>query len=164
MHVRTRARQMVLQILYQIDVGHSDPEPVLEVFWTQYPSTDKATRAFVELLVHGTLDHLPTIDLAIQEASQHWSLERMPVVDRCILRSATYELLYLLDIESPVTINEAIELAKTFSTEESSAFVNAVLDQLKDRGPELVSLAEMRTSEVLEEESSPTAISSREVS
>ena len=159
MRTRTLARQMALQILYQVDVTHDQIEPVLEVFYrTRSPET--TVRSFTELIVRGALEHLPTIDLAIQSASENWNLERMPVIDRCILRAATYELLYLLDISPAIAINEAVELAKTYSTDDSPAFVNAVLDKLKGRGPELVPITEMRTSDILDENTEGTALSS----
>ncbi len=151
MHIRSLARRMALQILYQIDIMHDTVDIVLESFWKSR-KVDPVVQSFAELLVKGALEHLPIIDQAIQEISEHWTLERMPTVDRCILRSATYELLYLLDISPAVVINEAVELAKTFSTEESPAFINAVLDKLKDRGPELVPIRDMRTSTGVEEE------------
>ena len=76
----------------------------------------------------------------------NWTLERMPIVDLCILRSATYELLYLVDIPPAVSINEAIELAKTYSTDDSPKFVNGVLDRIKEIAPTKTELEHLRTS------------------
>jgi transcription antitermination factor NusB len=102
---------------------------------------------FANLLIQGTSEHLEAIDRAIQSVATNWMLNRMPIIDRCILRSATYELLYLIDIPPIVSINEAIELAKIYSTEDSPRFINGVLDKIKDLAPDLVGLEHLRTSE-----------------
>ncbi len=102
---------------------------------------------FANLLIKGTSEHLETIDRVIQSVATNWMLNRMPIIDLCILRSATYELLYLVDIPPIVSINEAIELAKIYSTEDSPRFINGVLDKIKDIAPDLVGLEHMQTSE-----------------
>ena len=132
MHIRSAARLLALQILYQVEITHEPVEVVLKNFWSRR-SVSPAIRDFTEQLVRGTLEHLPILDRAIEEISEHWSLERMPVLDRCILRCAAYELLYHRETPPAVVINEAVELAKRFSTEHSSAFVNAILDKLKGK-------------------------------
>jgi N utilization substance protein B len=81
-------------------------------------------------LVQGVLEHLPELDAMLQRVADHWSVERMAVVDRNVLRCALYELLYLDEIPAKVTMNEAIEIAKRFGSEESGAFVNGLLDRL----------------------------------
>ena len=140
MRVRTLARKYALQILYQLEITNDSIEKVLIRFWELIKDVDTVdipdnvhskANEFATLLVRGTLEHLATIDKAITESSENWKIHRMPVVDRCILRCATYELLYLIDIPPAVTINEAIELAKRFSTEDSPKFINAVLDKIK---------------------------------
>ena len=87
-------------------------------------------KPFAEQLVHGVLDHLQELDELLQRVADHWSVERMAVVDRNVLRCALFELLYLEEIPAKVTINEAIEIAKRFGSEESGAFINGILDRL----------------------------------
>ena len=145
MKMRTRARRFALQMLYQKEfVDYSTPQ-VRKLFWAE-ATTSENIRQFANLLLEGTMAHQKTIDKAIQSVTTNWTLPRMPVIDRCILRSATYELLYLVDIPPAVSINEAIELAKTYSTDDSPKFINGVLDKIKDSAADWVRLEEKRTS------------------
>jgi N utilization substance protein B len=91
---------------------------------------DSEVRDFATQLVRGTADNLAKIDALIAEYSEHWKIDRMPAIDRNILRSAIYELLYRADIPPKVAINEAVELAKRFSTPDSGKFINGILDKL----------------------------------
>lgn len=135
---RRRARQCALQVLFQLDglaphggsVGLTD---VLDQFWANFDpeaAQNKETVEFAEQLVMGVFNHLHDIDAKIQKSTLNWRLERMARVDRNILRLSGYELLFLESVPSQVVLNEAIELAKEFGTEESSAFVNGILDRL----------------------------------
>lgn len=144
-NTRTQSRVLALQMLYQIEVTKVPIRSVQEYFW-QVNDVSKTVKEFANLLAEGTMEHLSTIDPAIRSAATHWKIDRMPVVDRCLLRSTTYELLYLIDIPPAVSINEAIELAKKYSTEDSPQFINAILDKIKDMGTEMVGLADLRTS------------------
>ena len=144
-NTRTQSRVLALQMLYQIEVTKVPIRSVQECFW-QVNDASKTVKEFADLLAEGTMEHLGTIDPAIRSAATHWKIDRMPVVDRCLLRSSTYELLYLIDIPPAVSINEAIELAKKYSTEDSPQFINAILDKIKDMGTEMVGLADLRTS------------------
>ena len=130
MRIRTMARKFALQILYQAAITKEPIDEVLDKFWdmTDYESP---TREFADKLVYGVIEHLPMIDRVIEKLAENWKLYRMPVVDLCIMRIAAYELFYLADIPYAVSINEAIELAKEFSTEKSAKFINGVLDKLK---------------------------------
>jgi transcription antitermination protein NusB len=130
---RTRARECALQLLYQHELTDAPLDQALEAFW-RLRSTVDATRVLVERLVHGVFEHRVEIDAAIQEASLNWRLERLGAVDRCILRVATYELLYEAQTPVAVIINEAIELAKRFCEADAHAFVNGVLDAIGRRG------------------------------
>ena len=124
---RRKARELALQLLYQLDVqGEGSPGPHLDEFWTRHP-VDVEVREFAEALVRGTKLHEAKIDELISQYAQHWELERMAVVDRNILRVAIYEVLF--DNKTPVraAVNEAVELAKTFGGESSPRFVNGVL-------------------------------------
>lgn len=132
MRPRTQARVFALQMLYQADRANDPIDVVQARFWKTTKAREEI-KTFANLLVEGTLEHLTKIDPAIRSAAtSNWPVHRMPVVDRCLLRSATYEILYLVDIPSAVSINEAIELSKKYSTEDSPKFINAVLDKIKD--------------------------------
>lgn len=127
---RRKARELALQFLYQLDLrGDGDPAPSAEEFWGRHP-VDPEARAFAETLVRGTKLHQGKIDELITQYAQHWDLERMAVVDRNILRMGIFELLWTADIPPKVAINEAIEVAKKFSTHESSRFINGILDRI----------------------------------
>ena len=128
---RHRGREMALQLLYQWEIGQggaSDPDET-ELFWKVHPAPD-GRRVFASVLVNGTRDHLETIDPLLEASADNWRLGRMAVVDRLIMRMAVYELLYT---ETPraVVIDEALELAKTFSSDEAVAFINGVLDRVR---------------------------------
>jgi N utilization substance protein B len=121
---------VALQFLYQLDVsGEYDSTPHEAEFWARHP-LDSETRAFALDLVRGTKQNQPKIDALIAESVEHWDLERMAAVDRNILRAAVYELLWHADVPPKVAINEAIEIAKKFGTQESSRFINGVLDRI----------------------------------
>ena len=144
-NTRTQSRVLALQMLYQVEITKDPIRAVQECFW-QVNNAPETVKEFADLLAEGTIEHLATIDPAIRSAATHWKIDRMPVVDRCLLRSTTYELLYLIDIPPAVSINEAIELAKKYSTDDSPQFINAILDKIKDMGTEMVNLADLRTS------------------
>ena len=127
---RRNARELVLKLLFQSDFTGKRPEEkdFDELFGRD--SKDAESRTFSEDIVNGTLDNLEEIDSTIQKAAEHWVLQRMAAVDRNILRYAVYELLYRKDIPSAVCINEAIEIAKKYSTLESASFINGLLDKV----------------------------------
>lgn len=130
MRKRTLARECALQILYQYDLTGSEEELSFDIFWDDQPA-DEEVRQFAEKLVRGTLRRLKAIDEIIAKHAENWDLRRMAVVDRNILRLATYELLYLAgEIPPKVAINEAVSIAKKFSQEESGKFVNGILDKI----------------------------------
>ena len=133
---RHRARQAAVQMLYQQEIGQSDIEEVIRGFWdANLPGAEGAsdsTKAFAEELARTTLANLPKIDALITETAEHWRLSRMAALDRLILRMAIGEFLHG---ETPrnVVINEALELAKTFSGDESAKFINGILDAVKKK-------------------------------
>lgn len=133
---RRKARELALQLLYQLDVqGEGDPEPHLDDFWLRHP-VGPEVREFADSLVRGTKLHEGKIDELISRYAQNWELERMAVVDRNILRQGVFELLWGQDVPPKVAINEALEVAKKFSTHESSRFLNGILDRIhKELGP-----------------------------
>jgi len=118
-----------VQILYQADVAGV---PLTEAFSTYegYFSPSPRALEFAKELVNGVAEKQEEIDALIEKFSKHWKLSRMSAIDRNILRLATYELLYRPDIPPKVSINEAVELAKAFGSEESAAFVNGILDAI----------------------------------
>lgn len=127
---RRKSRELALQLLYQLDVhGEPDPAPALGEFWSRHPVSGEV-RGFAEALVRGAKLHQGKIDALIAEYAENWELERMAVVDRNILRAAIFELLWAGDVPPKVAINEALEVAKKFSTQESSRFINGILDRI----------------------------------
>ncbi len=128
MRKRTQAREYSIQILYQIDLTQDTPVSCMENFWQSQDNIDSSIKDFATQLIKGTIDNLKIIDEQIAKYATNWQLKRMATVDRNILRLAIYELLFLEDIPRKVSINEAVDLAKKFSTEESGKFVNGILD------------------------------------
>jgi N utilization substance protein B len=127
---RHKARELALMILYELDFRPARSESLLEEFWRGHVVPPEV-RAFAESLVRGAVGHTAELDKLIQDNAAHWSLARIAPVERNILRLAAFELLYRDDIPERVAINEAIELAKAYGSEESGAFVNGILDQIR---------------------------------
>jgi N utilization substance protein B len=135
---RRKARQYALQFLYGIDLVALEPEERkkydlfrgLDEFWKGADETDPDVKAFAEGLIRGTIDHLSDIDALVQKAVDKWKLLRMAAIDRNIIRVASYEILFREDIPDAVSMNEALEIAKRFSTAESAAFINGILDRI----------------------------------
>jgi N utilization substance protein B len=125
---RHHARERALQILFQYDI-HGRPGLWLEVFWKENEATDEV-KNFAERLVAGVLEKKKELDVLIGKYATNWKVSRMPIVDRNILRAGVYELLWMDDVPAKVTVNEAIELAKSFGDDEASKFVNGILDQV----------------------------------
>jgi N utilization substance protein B len=135
---RRKARECALQILFQLEFNPADPRDLLKVYWT-HQRVSKEVREYGTWIVDRILERGPAIDAAIQAASKNWRLARMAVVDRNILRIAVAELLDEPTLVPAIVIDEAIEIAKRYSGEESAVFVNGVLDavvrRLKGTGP-----------------------------
>lgn len=130
MSLRRKARECALQLLYQWEGERSDPAALLPDFWRS-KKAELATRAFAEELFQGTIQHIPEIDRLVEEHSEHWKLERMSAVDRNLLRLAVYELRAHPATPRAVVIDEALEIARRFSSEESVEFINGVLDAVR---------------------------------
>lgn len=126
---RRKGREAALQLLFLHDLSGVHTERVVANFWEENPA-DSETREFAMRLLSGALDHLNDIDEAVGKLSAHWRLSRMAAVDRNVLRLAVFELCHCPDIPTKVSLNEAIEIAKKFGSEESGAFVNGILDQV----------------------------------
>lgn len=134
---RREARESTLQILFQLEFNDSDAEQVFRLYWRDRKAS-KEVKEYCQWLIKGIISHKESIDKSIQSVSEHWRLSRMPVVDRNILRMAVFELFYEKDVAPAIIINEAIEIAKKFSSEQAAVFVNGVLDTLrknKEKGP-----------------------------
>jgi len=128
MSSRHRSRQRALQILFLWDARRQPVDDAINAFYdTLFAEEHPERDAFVDHLVHGAVQHLDEVDERISRHAEHWRMERMPVVDRNILRLAVYEMTHE-DTPPAVVIDEALELARKFSGEESVQFVNGVLD------------------------------------
>jgi N utilization substance protein B len=128
---RHQARERALQILFQYDI-HGKPGLWLEVFWKENEAKNEV-KAFAERLVAGVLEKKKELDALIGKYATNWKVSRMPIVDRNILRAGVYELLWMDDVPAKVTVNEAIELAKSFGDDDASKFVNGILDQVLNK-------------------------------
>lgn len=130
---RHRGRQSALQMLYQWEIGRAPIDEVCRVYWTVAGGDRprESVRAFAERLVRGVVAEASRLDPLISEAAEHWRLERMNVMDRLILRLAVYEFLHEAETPVKVIINEALELARSFSADESVRFINGVLDAIR---------------------------------
>lgn len=134
---RRKLRECCIQILYGLDFYELEPESALAVYYTHFEDVS-AEDTFLESVITGIHGKREDIDALIRQFSTNWRLERMAIVDRNILRMATYELLHLPDIPRKVCINEAIEVAKKYGGDDSPSFINGILDRiaLEVRGPE----------------------------
>src|SRR3989338_7698636 len=126
---RRKAREISVQILYQMEMQGAEPREVMGLFW-RVEEGPAEVRQFATDLVEGVFRNRREIDQLIEKHSLHWKLSRMALVDRNILRLGVYELLYLHDGPTSVVLNEASEIAKKFGTEDSSSFINGVLDNV----------------------------------
>lgn len=126
---RSRAREIVLQVLYQHDLNPDQPEDVRLRFVNARLNNDKELIEFAKQLLAGVRKHQEAVDQQLEETARNWRLSRMAVTDRNVLRLGAYEILFS-DTPDRVAINEAIELAKRYGTNNSSQFVNGVLDRL----------------------------------
>jgi len=129
---RRRARERALQMLFQLDLAGGSPDEVFEPFW-EGQETDDEGRVFAERLVRGVTAEKARLDRTIAAAAENWRVERMAVVDRNVLRLAVYELMHEDDTPGAVVIDEAIEIAKRFGSEQSGSFINGVLDAVNRR-------------------------------
>jgi transcription antitermination protein NusB len=130
MGTRRKSRELCLQMLFQWDMGKQPPEQVRNTFWAERAGVDGATRGFADDLFKVTMERQQEIDDLIQKHAQHWRMERMATVDRNVLRASVAEFLAYQQTPRPVIINEALEIARKFSSPESVQFINGVLDSV----------------------------------
>jgi N utilization substance protein B len=130
MGTRRKSRELVLQMLFQSDMGKQAPEHVRRTFWNEHKSAQDEVRGFAEDLFRVATDHAAEIDGLIESHAEHWRMDRMAAVDRNLLRSAVAELIGFPATPRAVVINEALEIARKFSSPESVQFINGVLDSV----------------------------------
>lgn len=129
---RRKAREFALQMLFQWEIGEHRPEHVLSTFFTGR-ETDVEIGRFARGLFEGTIEQVAALDQMIRAQSEHWRVERMPAVDRNVLRLAVFELLHCPETPPAVVIDEALEVARKFSGENSVEFVNGILDGIRKK-------------------------------
>lgn len=128
---RRRAREYALQLLFQLDVTRGKlTDKLMKDFWKD-TKEDNDIKEFANSLIRGTTENIAEIDKIIKKSAEHWSIGRMAIIDRNIIRCAAYELLYRADIPPSVTINEALEISKKYSSEDSASFINGILDKIQ---------------------------------
>ena len=132
MGTRRKARECALQMLFAADVAKTQSSVLTGNYWSELGESnfDELTRQFADNLTVGTIRELEKIDETIRTRAEHWRIERMAIVDRNVLRLAVYEFLYT-DTPPTVVINEALEIARRFSTFEATQFINGILDAIK---------------------------------
>jgi len=136
---RRKARESTLQILFQLEFHDTKPEDVIDSFWKNKKAT-KEIKEHSRWLVEGILSHRESIDRLIQSVSANWRITRMAIVDRNVLRIAVFELLHGEDLAPAIVINEAIEIAKKYSSEEGATFINGILDAARKEIQEMKNL------------------------
>ncbi len=129
---RHKARECALQMLFASDMAHTDAAALTTNYWNELgdATIDDKTREFANGLVRGTIENRDLIDDKIRTRAEHWRIERMAIVDRNVLRLAVYEFLFE-ETPNTVVINEALEIARRFSTFEATQFINGILDAIK---------------------------------
>jgi transcription antitermination protein NusB len=130
MGTRRKSRELCLQMLFQSDMGKQTPEQVRNTFWEERSSVDDDTRGFANDLFGVATERRQEIDELIQKHAQHWRMERMAAVDRNVMRASVAEFLGYPATPRPVIINEALEIARKFSSPEAVQFINGVLDSV----------------------------------
>jgi N utilization substance protein B len=130
MGTRRKSRELVLQMLFQADMGRQSPEDVRRTFWGEHNAAGEDVRGFADDLFRVACDRHSEVDQLIERHAEHWRMDRMAAVDRNVLRAAVAELLGFRDTPRAVVINEALEIARKFSSPESVQFINGVLDSV----------------------------------
>jgi N utilization substance protein B len=126
---RRKAREIALQLLYQMEVNPGEPREAVELFWKGI-SASQPVKEFVNRIVEGVHVRQEEIDKLLAKHSEHWRLDRMDMVDKSILRMGVFEIMFCADIPVKVAMNEAVDLGKKFGAEESGAFINGILDKI----------------------------------
>lgn len=132
MGARRSGREAALQMLFQLEGSGVSADQAVQLFWRTFEDADPEGKPYADTIVRGVADNLDAIDEKVTAASQNWRLERMSRVDRNLLRLGTWELMFRTDVPRAVILDEAVELAKSYGTDESSGFVNGVLDRIAE--------------------------------
>lgn len=135
MGTRRKSRELTLQMLFQADMGQQNLDHVRQTFWSERSNVDEETRGFADDLFRIAIERGEEIDGHIQKHAQHWRMERMAAVDRNVLRAGVAEFIGYPQTPRPIVINEALEIARKFSTPESVQFINGVLDSIAKELP-----------------------------
>ncbi len=131
MGARRKARECALQMLFAYDVARPAVDDLVETYWGEMAESGEDVKDFATELALGTITHLSAIDERIRSRAEHWRIPRMAIVDRNLLRMAVYEFLHQASTPRTVAINEALEIARRFSTNEATQFINGILDAIK---------------------------------
>jgi transcription antitermination protein NusB len=132
MGARRKARECALQMLFQYDIARPEVDDLITTYWEEMNESPRSDiNDFAIKLVKGAIENLDEIDERIRKRTEHWRISRMAVVDRNLLRLAVYEFLYEAETPKTVIINEALEIARRFSTYEATQFINGILDGIK---------------------------------
>jgi len=163
MGARRKARECALQMLFSYDVARPPVEDLLDGYWGELAEAAEDVRHFANELVVGTVQNLEEIDERIRVRTEHWRIPRMAIVDRNLLRMAVFEFLFQPATPKTVAINEALEIARRFSTSEATQFVNGILDAIKrDLDGEPVEAAPPRIAEQIAGEEAPAVTNEAE--
>lgn len=131
MSTRRKLREQVLKLLYQMELGKTNPEEVFQFYLKEEQPVQRASE-FVKCLFLGVCEKSSELDKEIIKVAENWKLNRIAIIDKNILRMAIYEIFYCPDIPEVVSINEAVDIAKKYSTADSGKFVNGLLDKIKN--------------------------------
>jgi len=135
---RRFSRELVIQFLYLTEMNEGDIASQLEAFWESNPNKDEGIQSFTEDILNNIFEHKKEIDAQLEKYSDNWTLSRMTVIDRNLLRMAASELMYSKTVPPKVVIDEAVEIAKRFGTADSPNFINGILDRiLKELKPDI---------------------------
>jgi N utilization substance protein B len=135
---RRFSRELVIQFLYLTEMNEGDIASQLEAFWESNPNKDESVQTFTEDILNNIFEHKKEIDARLEKYSDNWTLSRMTVIDRNLLRMAASELMYSKAVPPKVAIDEAVEIAKRFGTADSPNFINGILDRiLKELKPDV---------------------------
>lgn len=126
---RRKARELAIQVLFHLEFSSGDPDGIFDLICDNFKSQEPI-RPFAKKLFLGVCEKMKDLDELISHASKNWRLERMPLVDKCVLRLAAFEILFMEDIPPKVSIDEAVEMGKKFGSEDSGSFINGVLDSV----------------------------------
>lgn len=130
-NIRKRSREIAMELLYQSTINSKEPEELIEDYIEQYGEVEEVDRQYISSVVGGVREKQEEIDAMIEANLVKWKLNRIPKINMSILRVALYEILFMEDIPNTVSINEAVEISKKYSDDQSAAFINGILDKIE---------------------------------